>query len=94
MECFEYLLRSFAIGLKENCLEFVEKQLQELAEKVPSIMCLFVYVYNYLCRVQRPSERLKEQIREFVGEKSASLVEVSHVCPLTIHVGHKHVVCY
>ena len=34
LECFEYLLRSFAIELKQSCLEFVEKQLEELAETV------------------------------------------------------------
>ena len=33
-ECFEYLLRSFGIGLKESCLSFVEKQLRGLAEEV------------------------------------------------------------
>ena len=33
-KCFEYLLCIFAIGLKESCLDFVEKQLKELAEKV------------------------------------------------------------
>ena len=33
-ECFEYLLSTFAIDLKESSLDFVEKQLRELAEKV------------------------------------------------------------
>ena len=33
-ECFGYLLSIFAIDLKENCLDFVEKQLRELTEKV------------------------------------------------------------
>ena len=34
LECFGHLLSTFAIALKESCLNFVEKQLRELAEKV------------------------------------------------------------
>ena len=45
-ECFEYLLSSFAIGLKERCLSFVEKQLRELAEKVHITDNVLVTVYN------------------------------------------------
>ena len=54
-----YLLSSFTIGLKESCLEFVEKQLQELAEKVYVLwMMLLVTVYN--CVMQNPSDLLSE----------------------------------
>ena len=50
LECFDYLLRSFDIGLKENCLHFVQKQLQALTEMV--YPCLFVWhtcMYNCSC---------------------------------------------
>ena len=49
LECFDYLLRSFAIGLKQNCLGFVEKQLQEMIEKVASCIFACLYMYNRPC---------------------------------------------
>ena len=45
-ECFEYLLSSFAVGLKESCLGFVEKQLQEQAKKVHTTDDVLVTIYN------------------------------------------------
>ena len=35
LECFQFLMRSFAIGIKETSLVYMEKQLRDLAEKVP-----------------------------------------------------------
>ena len=73
-ECFEYLLSSFAIGLKERCLSFVEKQLRELAEKVHITDNVLVTVYNDV--MQDPSEGLSEQIEEFIVKQDDSLDNV------------------
>ena len=73
-ECFEYLLSSFAVGLKESCLGFVEKQLQEQAKKVHTTDDVLVTVYNDI--MQKPIEGLSEQIKEFASKQAASVYDV------------------
>ena len=50
-DCFGHLLSSFAIDLKQSCLDFVEKQLRELAEKVYTTDD-DTYNYLQLCHVE------------------------------------------
>lgn len=40
IECFDFLVMTFAIELKKSCLDYVREQLEELAEKV--YPCLFI----------------------------------------------------
>ena len=69
LESFEFLLRSYAIGLKESCFSYVE-------EKMRKLIIYFRHSPINIYLVADASEKQTEKIREFSGTQAANLFEV------------------
>ena len=70
LESFEFLLRSYTIGLKENCFSYMEEKMRKLV-----MYSSHSPINAYL--VAGANEKQCEKAREFCGRQAANLFEVS-----------------
>ena len=75
LESFEFLLRGYTIGLKENCFSYMEDRIAKLV-KYLSYSPIEAYLVGGI------SEKQNDKAREFLGRQAANLFEVHKIMQL------------